>query len=77
MTFLFSKTANTLFSIVRDPEHYLRILDISGNDFTAQQFELMKLSMTNNRSLTSIDMRRNPGYEEGKACKEILFARFL
>lgn len=54
-----------LFSILRDPEHNIQTLDISGNEFNAEQFELMRISMTNNKSLISLDLRRNPGCSEG------------
>ena len=60
------QSAQVLFSILRDPEHHLQTLDISGNDLDAEQFELMRISMANNRSLTSLDLRRNPGFSEGK-----------
>lgn len=54
-----------LCSILRDPEHKLQTLDVSGNELTADSFELMRLSMTNNRTLTSLDIRNNPGYNSG------------
>ncbi len=60
------QAAQTLFSIIRDPEHNLQTLDISGNELVAEHFELMRLSMNNNRTLTSLDMRKNPGYDEGR-----------
>jgi hypothetical protein len=53
-------------AILRDPEHGLQSLDVSGNDLTAEHLEQMRLSMANNRNLFSIDLRSNPGYDEGK-----------
>lgn len=64
--------AQTLFSIIRDTDHKLAVLDISGNDLVAEHFELMRLSMGGNRTLISLDMRSNPGYTEAtKAAAEI------
>lgn len=60
-----SQAAQILFSILRDPEHNLQILDISGNDLNAEHFEQMRLAMSTNSSLISLDMRRNPGYDAG------------
>eukprot|EP01039_Chlorochromonas_danica_P009810 gene9810-10852_t len=67
-----AQTAQVLFSIIRDPEHHLQVLDISGNQFTAEHFDLMRLSLSNNKTLISLDLRNNPGYEIGsKAIAEI------
>jgi len=67
-----TQSAQSLFSIVRDPEHRLMVLDVTGNDFQAEHFELMRLSMAHNRTLTGLDMRHNPGYTEAtKAVAEI------
>ncbi|RYY81071.1 hypothetical protein EON63_16260 [archaeon] len=48
-----------------------QVLDISGNEFSQEQFDLMRLSMTHNRTLISLDMRRNPGYVEGKGARGV------
>jgi hypothetical protein len=61
------QAAQILFSIVRDPDHSLQVLDVSGNDFSVEHFEQMRLSMASNGTLTSLDMRRNPGYDEAEA----------
>ena len=75
MSFIHKKAAQILFSIVRDPEHNLQVLDISGNELIAEHFEQMRLSMAANSTLTSLDMRRNPGYEQGKYL--LVFASIL
>lgn len=68
----FVQAAQVLFSILRDPEHYISTLDISGNDLAADQFELMRVSLANNKSLISVDVRRNPGCAQAvKAIAEI------
>jgi hypothetical protein len=56
-----AQTSQVLFSILRDPEHNITALDISGNEFAAEHFELMRVSLANNRVLTSVDVRRNTG----------------
>lgn len=61
-----NQSSQVLFSILRDPEHNITTLDISGNEFTSEHFELMRISMSNNKSLISLDCRRNPGYNDGK-----------
>mmetsp|Transcript_23366 Transcript_23366/g.38929 ORF Transcript_23366/g.38929 Transcript_23366/m.38929 type:complete len:436 (-) Transcript_23366:317-1624(-) len=61
-----SQGAQILFSILRDPDHSLQVLDISGNELIGEHFEQLRLSMTNNPTLTSLDARRNPGYEEAE-----------
>ena len=67
-----AQTAQTLFSILRDQEHKIKKLDISGNDFDANQFEMMRLSLGGNKTLTSIDMRNNPGTKDAeRAINEI------
>ena len=55
----------TLLAILRDPEHNLKTLDVSGNDLTSDHFEQMRLCMASNKTLTSLDIRSNPGYAEG------------
>lgn len=57
-----AQSAQILFSIIRDPEHSLQILDISGNELTTEHFEQLRLSMSNNGTLTSLDLRHNPGF---------------
>ncbi len=66
------QSAQTLFAIIRDPEHHLEVLDISGNNLSAEHFEMMRLSIVNNQVLTSLDMRNNPGFEECKLLELIL-----
>eukprot|EP01033_Poteriospumella_lacustris_P008109 gene8109-5837_t len=66
------QAAQVLLSILRDPEHHITTLDISGNELTADQFELMRVSLSNNKSLTSVDVRKNPGCTQAaKAVAEI------
>lgn len=60
-----AQTAQVLFSIIRDPEHHLQTLDISANEFSAEHFDLLRLSLANNKTLASLDLRRNPGFSEG------------
>ena len=65
-------SAQPLFSIIRDKEHHLSVLDITGNNFESEHFELMRLSLAHNHTLTGLDMRSNPGYSEAtKAVAEI------
>ena len=61
-----SQAAQILFAILRDPEHGVETVDISGNELNAEHFEQMRLALATNSSLTSLDMRRNPGFDEGQ-----------
>lgn len=67
------QSAQCLMAIIRDPDHTLSILDVSGNELTSEHFEQFRLSITNNRTLISLDLRNNPGYDASpKACSEIM-----
>lgn len=67
-----AQSIQTLCSILRDPEHHVTALDVSGNDFTADHFELMRMSLNSNKALISIDLRSNPGYAQAaRAVEEI------
>jgi hypothetical protein len=55
----------TLLAVLRDPEHSLKTLDISGNELTYDHLEQMRHCLTTNKRLTSLDIRSNPGYAEG------------
>jgi len=59
-----NQTASILYSILRDPNHRVRLLDLSSNEFTKEHFDLIKLSLNHNKSLLSLDMRKNPGYAD-------------
>ena len=51
---------------MRDPQHHTLVsLDASGNEFSAEHLELVRMSLVNNKSLTSLDLRSNPGYSAG------------
>lgn len=66
------QAAQTLFSIIRDQNHSLQSVDVSGNEFQTSHFELLRLSLASNTTLTSIDLRSNPGYDEAiRAVTEI------
>jgi Ran GTPase-activating protein (RanGAP) involved in mRNA processing and transport len=67
-----SQAAQILATIVRDPEHRMNTLTLTGNELTADNMEILRVSMRTNSSLVSMDLRDNPGYEaEGEAIKEI------
>ncbi len=62
----FLQSGRLLLNLLRDPDHQLQALDISGNEFDSEFFNLMRLALANNKVLRRLDMRRNPGYPEGK-----------
>lgn len=72
-----AQSIQTLCSILRDPEHMVNAIDASGNEFSASHFELMRMSMASNKSLTSIDLRNNPGYAQGKPIQVLVRLLFL
>eukprot|EP01035_Chromulina_nebulosa_P017543 gene17543-23106_t len=61
------QASRVLNAILRDRQHNLEALDISGNDFDGEHFNLMRLALMNNKSLKRVDLRRNPGYREATA----------
>lgn len=68
-----AQSAQCLMAIIRDPDHTLSSLDVSGNQLTSEHFEQLRLSIANNRTLTSLDLRNNAGYEpSAKALTEIM-----
>lgn len=60
-----TQSIQTLCSILRNPEHKINSIDASGNELTSDHFDILKMSLTNNKSLASIDLRNNPGYSQG------------
>jgi hypothetical protein len=71
-------SALTLATILRDPEHKLTHLDFCSNQFTADNLELLRVSVGINKTLKGFDLRRNPGTLEvpelAKAIEEIVYA---
>ena len=53
-----------LYSILRDANHRVKALDLSANEFTKEHFDLIKLSLNHNKTLMSLDVRKNPGVSE-------------
>jgi hypothetical protein len=59
-------------SIIRDPDHSITHLDLSGNLLTEDMINFLRMAMTTNKSLVMIDLRRNPGYSpDSQAIQEI------
>jgi Ran GTPase-activating protein (RanGAP) involved in mRNA processing and transport len=73
------QSIQTLCSILRDPQHSINSLDCSGNEFIVDHFELLRMSLGANKSLTSIDLRNNPGYTQCKStfCGDNLCMLFM
>ncbi len=59
------QSVSTLCSIIRDPDHKLESIDLTGNLITEDQIELLKISISTNKSLVLLDLRKNPGYKQG------------
>ena len=56
---------HTLCSIFREKDHRVTSVDLAGNDLTAEHIQFIKMSLAANKSLTAIDLRRNPGFKPG------------
>ncbi len=54
-----------LCSLLRDRGHNITSMDVAGNDFNLDHIEQILLSLSSNKSLTSIDLRNNPGFFQG------------
>ena len=64
---------HTLCSIFREKDHKVESVDLTGNDLSAEHIQFIKMSLAANKFLTSIDLRRNPGYDEGNDNKYVSF----
>jgi hypothetical protein len=62
---LFLQSLHTMCSILRDKDHKLQSVDLSGNELTAEHIQFIKMSLAANKSLISLDLRRNPGFSAG------------
>lgn len=61
-----AQTVQVLCGVLLDKERRLQSLDVSGNEFSVEHLDHLRLSLARNKSLTSIDLRNNPGYDEAK-----------
>ena len=59
------QSSQVLMGLLMDRDHHLDVLDLSGNEFSSENFEHLLLALSKNKRLSSLDMRRNPGYNEG------------
>jgi hypothetical protein len=55
----------TLCSILREKDHKIEALDLSSNDLTEELIQYLKISISANKTLMSLDIRGNPGYSPG------------
>ena len=60
------QATQTVCSIIRDPDHKMRAIDLSGNLLTEEMIGFIKMAMSTNKSLVTVDLRRNPGYVAGR-----------
>jgi hypothetical protein len=67
-----AQSIQTLCTILKNPEHKVNSIDASGNDYTGDHLDLMRMALANNKSLTSIDLRNNPGYAKGKSIQFVI-----
>eukprot|EP01041_Mallomonas_annulata_P001682 gene1682-3254_t len=59
------QTAQVLGSLLRDQDNRLFSVDLSGNDLLSEDVDTIRASLTANRSLCRLDLRRNKGFDEG------------
>ncbi len=52
-------------SIFRDIHHKVVSVDMSSNELTEEHINVLKQSLSSNKSLTAFDLRGNPGYRAG------------
>jgi Ran GTPase-activating protein (RanGAP) involved in mRNA processing and transport len=53
----------TLCTILRSPQCNLQVINISGNNLSSEHFDLLHISLLNNKTVRCLDMRSNPGYD--------------
>ena len=63
-----NESAQVLATIMRDPDHKVAMLNVSGNELSLDNMELFNISLKSNRSLVSLDMRKNVGYDQEQQC---------
>jgi hypothetical protein len=59
------QATQTMCSIIRDPDHKVSAVDMSGNLLTEEMIGFVRMAMSTNKSLVTVDLRRNPGYVSG------------
>ena len=62
-----TQTALMIYSLLRDQEHRLEVVDLSCNQLSSENFMTLKLAISNNKSLRSLDLRQNPAYLDCQA----------
>lgn len=66
------QATHTMCSIIRDTDHHMSSIDMSGNLLTEEMIDEIKVAMTKNKSMVSVDLRRNPGYKaDSETIKQI------
>lgn len=53
-----------LCTVLRDTERSLEIVDVSSNEFTQEHIELFRIAVRTSKAITTMDLRKNPGYSE-------------
>ena len=67
-----NSTCQMLCTVLRNTERSLAIVDVSGNEFNAEHIELFRIAVGTSKTLTSFDLRKNPGYSDSSpAVREI------
>ena len=54
----------TLCTLLRNPQCILQNINIAGNNLSNEHFDLLHISLLNNKILRGLDMRSNPGYDK-------------
>ena len=67
-----NQTCQMLCTILRDPDRELTKIDVSSNEFTEEHIDLFRIAVGTSKTITSLDLRRNPGYDEGADAAEAI-----
>jgi Ran GTPase-activating protein (RanGAP) involved in mRNA processing and transport len=57
------QATHTICSIIRDSDHNMSAIDMSGNLLSEEMIDEIDVAMRKNKSLVSVDLRRNPGFK--------------
>ena len=62
-----TQTTLMIYSVLRDVEHRLETIDLSGNLLSSENFMTLKLAVASNKTLRSLDLRKNPASADCQA----------
>jgi hypothetical protein len=60
-----------LSALLKDPQHRITNVNLSSNLLTEQDIRVLRTAIERNKSLIGLDLRRNPGADDGMPAPEL------